>query len=223
MLGWATLYTIATSYHTVCALLLSLLAMQWSRWGDAWSVDAWRQGAHPAPRGTPQEYGYTTWAPALVLGVVYFAAAFAKMRDTGLAWILNGTVKYHFLSDSPQAMVDWGLQLGHYPGLAIALSFCAIAVESLIIVGVSARAYRYRVAAGLGALSLMTGFVLLQGIYWPAWWILLLSFLPWHLVRPADSRSLRAARAGNDGSSAPAEVRDCSGALHCSDSSPSSR
>ena len=198
MLGWATLYTIATSYHTVCALLLSLLALQWSRWGDAWSVDAWRQRAHPAPRGTPQEYGYTTWAPALVLGIVYFAAAFAKMRDTGLAWILNGTVKYHFLSDSPQAMVDWGLQLGHYPGLAIALSFCAIAVETLIIVGVSARAYRYRVAAGLGALSLMTGFVLLQGIYWPAWWILLLSFLPWHLVRPADSRSLRAARAGRD-------------------------
>jgi hypothetical protein len=116
---------------------------------------------------------------------VYFAAAFAKMRDTGLAWILNGTVKYHFLSDSPQAMVDWGLQLGHYPGLAIALSFCAIAVETLILVGVGARAYRYRVAAGLGALSLMTGFVLLQGIYWPAWWILLLSFLPWHLVHPA--------------------------------------
>jgi predicted secreted protein len=185
MLGWATLYPIASSYHTVCALLLSLLALQWSRWGDAWSVDAWRQRAHPAPRGTPQEYGYTTWAPALVLGIVYFAAAFAKMRDTGLAWILNGTVKYHFLSDSPQAMVDWGLQLGHYPGLAIALSFCAIAVETLIIVGVSARAYRYRVAAGLGALSLMTGFVVLQGIYWPAWWILLLSFLPWHLVRPA--------------------------------------
>ena len=50
--------------------------------------------------------------PALVLGVVYFAAALAKMRDTGLAWILNGTVNYHFLSDSPQAMVDWGLQLG---------------------------------------------------------------------------------------------------------------
>ena len=185
VLGWATLYTTATSYHTVCALLLSLLAMQWSRWGDAWSVDAWRQGAHPAPRGTPQEYGYTTWAPALVLGVVDFAAAFAKMRDTGLAWILNGTVKYHFLSDSPQAMVDWGLQLGQYPRLAVALSFCAIAVESLIIVGVIARAYRYRLAAGFGALSLMAGFVLLQGIYWPAWWILLLSFLPWHVVRPA--------------------------------------
>ena len=185
VLGWATLYTTATSYHTVCALLLTLLALQWSRWGDAWSVDAWRRRADPAPRRTLQEYGYTTWAPALVLGVVYFAAAFAKMRDTGLAWILNGTVKYHFLSDSPQAMVDWGLQLGHYPRLAVALSFCAIAVETLIIVGVSARAYRYRLAAGLGALSLMSGFVLLQGIYWPAWWILLLSFLPWHLVRPA--------------------------------------
>ena len=164
--------------------------------------------AHPAPRGTPQEYGYTTWAPALVLGVVYFAAAFAKMRDTGLAWILNGTVKYHFLSDSPQAMVDWGLQLGQYPRLAVALSFCAIAVESLIIVGVIARAYRYRLAAGFGALSLMAGFVLLQGIYWPAWWILLLSFLPWHVVRPAGRDVSVAARAIRDADSAPAEARD---------------
>ena len=185
--GWATLYTTATSYHTVSAFLLTLLALQWSRWSDTWSVDAWRRGAHSVPRGTPQQYGYTTWAPALVLGVAYFAAAFAKLRDAGLDWILNGTVKYHFLSDSPQAMVDWGLQLGHYPGLAIALSFCAIAVEILVLVGVCARAYRYRLAAGCGALSLMTGFVLLQGIYWPAWWILLLSFLPWHLVRPADA------------------------------------
>jgi len=189
VLGWATLYTISTSYHTVSALLLSLLALQWQRWGDAWSVDAWRRRAHPSRRGTSQQYGYATWAPSLVLGVVYFAAAFAKIRDAGLAWVLNGTVKYHFLSDSPQAMVDWGLQLGHYPRLAIVLSFCAIAVETLIIVGVVAGAYRYRLAAGIGALCLMAGFVLLQGIFWPGWWILLLSFLPWHLVPPAGGEA----------------------------------
>jgi hypothetical protein len=189
MLGWATLYTTTTTYHTVCALLLSLLALQGSRWGDAWSVDVWRR-TQPSQRATPTEYGYVTWAPGLVLGVVYFAAAFAKMRDTGFAWVLNGTVKYHFLSDSPQAMVDWGLRVGHYPRLAVALSFGAIALEALVIVGVAAGAYRYRLAAGVGALSLMAGFTLLQGLFWPAWWILLLSFLPWHLVRPANIGAL---------------------------------
>jgi hypothetical protein len=113
---------------------------------------------------------------------VFFAAAFAKMRDTGLAWILNGTVKYHFLSDSPSAVVDWGLQAGHHPAIAVALSFGAIALESLVLVGVLAGAYRYRLVAGIASLSLLTGFLLFQGLYWPGWWILLISFLPWHLL-----------------------------------------
>jgi hypothetical protein len=178
--AWALLYTTQVTYHTVTALLLALACLQWSRWGDAWSVDAWRRGS--GARGTPQEYGYTTWVPGLVLGVVFAAAAIAKLRDSGLAWILNGTVKYHFLTDSPQAVVDWGLDLGRIHALAVLLSFMAIAIESLVIVGVLSRRYWMRLLAGLASMSILAGFSLLQGLFWPAWWILLLSFLPWHLV-----------------------------------------
>jgi hypothetical protein len=32
-------------------------------------------------------------------------------------------------------------------------------------------------------MSILAGFVVLQGLRWPGWWLLLLSFLPWHLVR----------------------------------------
>jgi hypothetical protein len=179
--AWATLYTTHTTYHTVCALLVALLCLSWSKWGDAWSVDAlWRRPT--VRRAMPKEYGYTVWMPSLVLGVIFAAAAFAKLRESGVAWILNGTVKYHFLSDSPQAMVDWGLQLGRHPLIAVLLSFAAIAIESLVIVGVLSRLYRYRLIAGVSALCLLAGFSLLQGLFWPGWWILLLSFLPWHLV-----------------------------------------
>ena len=73
-----------------------------------------RGGAARCRRATPKEYGYTVWVPGLVLGVVFAAAAVAKLRDAGVAWILNGTVKYHFLSDSVQAMVDWGLWIGRH-------------------------------------------------------------------------------------------------------------
>jgi hypothetical protein len=182
---WALLYATLTTYHTVSALLVTLLCLQWGRWSDAWSIDA-RRG-RTAPRAAEQEYGFTVWVPSFVLGVVYLAAALAKLRDGGLAWILNGTVKYHFLSDSPQAIVDWGLQLGRYHWVAVFSSFGAIAIESLVIAGVLSRAYRYRALAGLGALALVSGFSLLQGLFWPGWWLLLLSFLPWHLVpsRPA--------------------------------------
>ena len=184
--AWALLYTTTTTYHTISALLLTLLVLQWSRWSDAWSVDAWRRGT--VQRGTPKEYGYTVWVPGLVLGVVFAAAAVAKLRDAGVAWILNGTVKYHFLSDSVQAMVDWGLWIGRHHWLSVLLSFGAIAIETLVIVGVLAGAYRYRFAAGVAALGLLMGFTLFQGLFWPGWWILLLSFLPWHLIRgPAEA------------------------------------
>lgn len=187
--AWALLYTTGTTYHTVSALLVTLVCLFWSRWGDAWSIDAWRRQRRADPEGparrTPQEYGYTVWAPSFVLGVAFAAAAFAKLRDSGLAWILNGTVKYHFLSDSKQAWVDWGLDLAPYHWIAVLLSFGAIAIESLVIAGVFSRVYLYRLMAGASALCLLGGFALLQGLFWPGWWILLLSFLPWHLVTPA--------------------------------------
>ena len=37
-------------------------------------------------------------------------------------------------------------------------------------------------------LSLLVGFEVFQGLWWPAWWILLLSFLPWHLLPHLLSR-----------------------------------
>lgn len=178
--AWALLYTTTTTYHTFSALLLTLGVLLWSRWSDAWSVDAWRRDH--VRRASPKEYGYTLWAPGLVLGVVFAAAAVAKLRGAGVAWILNGTVKYHFLSDSPQALVDWGLWIGRSPSLSVALSFGAIAVETLVVVGVLLGAYRYRLLAGIAAGCLLLGFWLLQGLFWPGWWMLLLSFLPWHLV-----------------------------------------
>ena len=177
--AWAELYTIDISHHTVSALLVTLVFLLGSRWGDAWSVDAWRR---PRARATPQEYGFTVWAPSFVLGVAYAAAAFAKLFQGGAGWILNGTVKYHFLSDSREALVDWGLRAVQYDGVAVLLSFAAIAVESLVIVGVLARRYVFRLAAGVAALCLLAGFALFQGIVWPGWWVLLLSFLPWHRV-----------------------------------------
>jgi hypothetical protein len=181
--AWAALMTTRLGYHMVSALLIALVCLIPSRWGDAWSVDAWRRRRSlvpPASARTPQEYGYTTWIPGVVIGVVFAAAAVAKLHESGLAWILNGTVKYHFLSDAAAAPVDWGLRVGLYPTLAIALSFGAILIESTIVFGAFARRYVYRAVAGAAGVALLSGFALFQGLFWPAWWLLLLSFLPWH-------------------------------------------
>lgn len=184
--AWAILHTTQTTYHTISALLLTLTCLLWARWGEAWSIDAWLNRNSGDTPAASRAHGYATWVPGFVLGLVFFAAGFAKLRDSGLAWIVNGTVKYHFLSDSGQAMVDWGLRLGQHHAAAVALSFGAVAIESLVIVGALSRRYAYRFAAGAAALALLGGFALLQGLFWPGWWILLLSFLPWHLIGGAS-------------------------------------
>ncbi len=114
---WAYVAISLESTHPVGALMVALLP---SKWGDALSVDSWRRGAAPLTRG--RHYGYSVWVPGLVFGVGYAAAAWAKMAH-GPRWVLNGTVKYHFITDSNIAPFDWGLQLASYPRLAIAASF----------------------------------------------------------------------------------------------------
>lgn len=194
--AWATLMTTRLGYHIVSALLVALLCLIPSRWGDAWAVDAWWRRRHrraPVTATSAQEYGYTLWIPGVVIGVVFAAAAVAKLHESGIAWILNGTVKYHFLSDAAAAPLDWGLRVGLYPKLAIALSFFAILIESTVVFGAFARRYVYRAIAGMAAVALLSGFALFQGLFWPAWWLLLLSFLPWHwMLRespPVQSRN----------------------------------
>lgn len=190
---WALVYTTRISAHPVSVLVLTMLCLVPSRWGDAWSVDAWlrRRRLLPHERGTatvrePQAssaYGYTVWVPGVVLGVAFVAAAFAKVRE-GPAWILNGTVKYHFLTDSPDALVDWGLRLGRHPGLAVLLSLAAVTVEALVIAGALSTRRPHRAVAGVAATGILAGFGLFQGLFWPSWWILLLAFLRWHQSGP---------------------------------------
>lgn len=65
------------------------------------------------------------------------------------------------------------------PRLAILLSACAVLIEGLTIVAAFVKMPTVRLGLGLAAMSILTGFYLFQGVMWPAWWILLLGFLPW--------------------------------------------
>jgi hypothetical protein len=181
---WAIVHSSRSNAHPYSALVLAMLAWLAAPWGEAWSIDAWRRRktGRPAVARSGVEYGYVTWLPGVVLGVCFLAAAAAKLRESGVAWITNGTVKYHFLSDSPGAVVAWGPQLGLYPALAVAVSAAAVAIEAVVIVGALSRVYWHRAVTGALAGAILIGFGLFQGLFWPGWWVLLLSFLPWHLA-----------------------------------------
>jgi hypothetical protein len=186
VLVWAYVAISLDSTHPHGAFVLALVALLPSRWGDGLSIDSWRRGA-AAPLARGKHYGYSVWVPGLVFGVGYAAAAWAKMAQ-GPRWILNGTVKYHFITDSNIAPFDWGLQLASYPRLAIAASFFAVATEALLITAAFTRSEAYRALVGVAAFGLLAGFWVFMGHFWPGWWILLIGFLPWqHLSRRAEA------------------------------------
>ena len=133
-------------------------------------------------QSSSQEYGYTLWLPGVVLGMTLLAAAFAKLTHGGLGWVTNGTVKYHFMTDAGNAPVSWGAQLGFYPTLAVLLSLLAVSIEATAIWGALSKRYSIRAITGLTCVFLLSGFWLFQGVFWPGWWLLLLAFLPWHLL-----------------------------------------
>ena len=193
-LVWAFLAVVHDSTHPHGALMLTLVALLPSRWGDALSIDAWLRrrsaGDHVAQR-TGKRFGYSVWVPGLVFGVAFSAAAWAKVIGTGPQWILNGSVKYHFIVDSLNAPVDWGLQLAGHPRLAVLASLGAVVVEALVITAAFARSDWYRLGIGAAAFSLLAGFWLFMGVFWPGWWILLLGFLPWARLASAFRRPQR--------------------------------
>jgi hypothetical protein len=191
---WAFVAVVHDSTHPNSVLIITLVALLPSRWGAAWSVDRWLTGTrrHQA-RPYGKAYGYSIWIPCLVFGTAFAAAAWAKLSRSGLEWILNGTVKYHFITDSFNAPVQWGLQLSGHPWLAIAASAGVLAAELLVITAAFVGSERYRLTIGAAAAATLAGFWLFMGVLWPAWWVLLLGFLPWRrLDRYLGAQPVRA-------------------------------
>jgi hypothetical protein len=185
---WAFVRVSLDSLHPLGTFVLTLVALLPSQWGDALSVDAWL--ARTSNRTTDansvesRAYGYSVWIPGLLFGIGFAAAAWAKLfvPATPATWILNGTIKYHFVTDSNLAPFDWGLRLAGHPWIAVLISFLAIATEAVVVTGAFVRSERYRLLMGAAAVSLVGGFWLFMGHFWPGWWILLLGFLPWKTI-----------------------------------------
>ena len=169
--------------HPWLVLLVTVICLVPVRWEAAFSLDEtlrrWRgRGYGSGCRGT--RYGYAVWIPGLVLGSVWAMAAYAKMDHSGIAWILTGAVKYHWVIDAHGAVVDWASWVARHHWAAVVFSFCAVFLESVFILAVFARSDRWRMIIAAAGLALFIGFYLFQGLVWTAWYIVYLSFvLPW--------------------------------------------
>ena len=200
---WAFVAVSLDSTHPHSTLVLAIVALLPSRWGDALSVDDWRRRASGKPRAASRSkrYGYSVWVPGLVFGIAFAAAAWAKLSSSPqwTSWVLSGSVKYHFITDARNAPVDWGLQLVSHPRLAILASLGAVAIETLVVTTAFTRSELYRLSLGIGALSMLVGFRLFMGVIWYGWWILLLGFLPWQSLVARLTGRLKPAPTGETG------------------------
>jgi hypothetical protein len=179
----STLVTLErTSAHDLGLPLVTYLGWLTIPW-SAGRVFTGRAFSHAPQRS----YGFALWWPGLTLGLALLAAAYWKLHQSGLAWITGGAVKYHFVTDSANAQVDWGLWVAIHPWAAVFFSLGAIVMEAVFIVNIFARGPWTRLAAGALGASLYVALYLLQGIYWPAWHVLFLAFLPWSILNAAPA------------------------------------
>ena len=179
--------TLRLSSHPYGVLLLPLVLLMLVPWGDA-PARPWLARAVSSRR-----YGYGPWVLCLALATAFAAAAWSKLVTPG--WIENGSVRYAWVVDAENAPVDWGLTLAAMPRMSVFLSAAAVAIESMVIVAVFTRSALLRLALGCAAVSLLVGFYLFQGVLWPAWWLLLLGFLPWQWLDRSPAGDATAAAA----------------------------
>lgn len=159
-----------------------------------WDASALRFASGGRPTDDAARQGFALWWPGAVLGIGLLAAAYAKFDTSGWAWVARGAVRYHFVEDFQQAPTGWGLWIAGHPSWAVAASFAAIAVETAVIVHVLFRQPAIRLAFGAIALALLAGLYVMQGVFWPAWWLLLLAFIPWDALAARMPARAAAAR-----------------------------
>lgn len=126
--------------------------------------------------------GYAAWVPGFLLGLSFSAAAIAKLRESGFSWITTGAVRYHFIEDAEGAVSTLGLWIASHEQIAVAVSTLAILAELLLLLTALSKTALLRLFGGTLGIALLLGFWLMQGVFWPAWWTLLLAFLPWNLI-----------------------------------------
>jgi hypothetical protein len=143
--------------------VLSLLTVRWRRTAEM----------------TPSDRGLAIWLPGALLGVAFCAAGIAKLRTSGFDWITTGAVRYHFVQDAESRLSELSLWIAAHETAAIALSAGIVALELSFLLAGYVRDWRCRAVIGVAAVMTLFGFNIMQGVFWPAWWVLLISFVPW--------------------------------------------
>lgn len=182
---WTLVRLHHTGVHNWGVAFVALLMLLPVRWGDGLSVDSLLSRLRGRPRdgGLGRHYGYAQWAVGLIFCLAMLAAGLSKMRGGGMwgvGWVATGAVRYHFVADAANAVVDWGLWIAARPWAAVLASLAAVLTEATAVAALFVRRPGLRLLMGLPTAALLVGFYLFHGELWRGWWMLWFAyFIPW--------------------------------------------
>lgn len=151
-------------HHYDAFLVFAFLIMALSRCGDRWSVDEFlrdprRDGRSRARRTPSGEYTWPVRAMWLVMSLIFFAAAIAKIRHGGLAWITGDSMKiwlvqhqYHISNTDP--FTPWGPYIAQVRGLPQVLAAISVTLELAYPLAMFSRVARCIFVPGVALMQL---------------------------------------------------------------------
>lgn len=159
-----------TKYSVISSHILLLLSL--SSCGSIWSVDAWRSGASASER-PPVSAAWPRRLMQLLIGLIYFGAAFTKMHTDG--FMSGDQIRFWLLTnvnnDNPV-----GEALAMFPEMIVAMSHIAV-IWQIVFLFVSWRGPGRIIILGMGTLfHLSTVWLLGLHIFPP---IMILSYAAW--------------------------------------------
>ncbi|WP_437512079.1 HTTM domain-containing protein [Sorangium sp. So ce1099] len=119
-------------FHTENLLVLHVIALSLGAAADAYSLDARRAGAPPAPDG---RYGWPLRLLCAITVTSYFIAGITKLRNSGLDWAMSDILRNYVAYDNVRkiALGDTHSPLGgalvRYPFLFPPLALASLAME----------------------------------------------------------------------------------------------
>ncbi len=167
--------------HEDVLTVFILLILAASRCGDAFSVDAAiRRRAPPEPSG---EYGWPVVLSRVMFTFLFFGAAVAKLRHSGIRWFTSDglahiLVRHQYPVSSHFPWVSWGVELSRHRSVCHVLAFLTVAIELLSPLALFFRpARRVLVPSALAMLLMIRalmgpafGQVLACSVFWVPWW-----------------------------------------------------
>jgi hypothetical protein len=177
--------------HFVTPLMLGMTVTIGAPWSARWSVDSllWRPRE---PSVASPYHGYALWLLGFTIGLTYFTAGISKLVLTNGAWLWDTGARMGFIQDMRDAGTDWGIFLSNSYLLALGASFHSAFGQMVYVWASFTRSPVIKYGIGLLiAFPFLLGLLLLMGLFWWPWFVLVLVlYCPW----PTIDRILRPRR-----------------------------